>query len=48
MSISSNSTLAVTGSKDGSVHAVNISTGRVRATIASFMIVITYNLLTLY
>ncbi|KAI9126305.1 hypothetical protein K1719_002726 [Acacia pycnantha] len=38
----SSSTLALTGSKDGSVHVVNISTGRVRATLASFMIVKTF------
>ncbi|KAK4279915.1 hypothetical protein QN277_011614 [Acacia crassicarpa] len=34
-SISSSSSLAVTGSKDGSVHMVNISTGRVVSSLVS-------------
>lgn len=33
MAINSSSTLALTGSKDGSVHVVNITTGRVCASI---------------
>ncbi|XP_054822976.1 uncharacterized protein LOC129321280 [Prosopis cineraria] len=35
MSISSSSTLALTGSRDGSVHVVNISTGRVVNSLVS-------------
>lgn len=38
MSINSSSTLAITGSKDGSVHVVNIATGRVCASLASYLI----------
>lgn len=36
MAISSDSTLALTGSKDGSIAVVNITTGKVNVSAASY------------